>query len=156
MKQYIDFPYKNIPTELVQDYTMYNKIPILKWWLDGTNTIEKQIWDNKYINSYTSRFTIENIKNNKQGKEPYSYASSMILKSIEKYNIRQKDVAVVGSILPWIEAILINYNNKVSMIKYNIPEIDTDKIDIISYWDFEKNDKKFDCIISYSSIEHSV
>lgn len=155
MTKYIDSPYKNIPNDLLSDYTMESKIPILNWWIDGTNTLEKQIWDDNYIDEYINRFSSDSILSKKQGKEPYGGASDMILKAILKYDIKQKEVAVLGSLLPWIESILLNFNNKVTTIEYNIPELKTDKLNVMSYWDFEKSSIQFDCVISYSSIEHS-
>ena len=34
MNTYIDSPYINIPNELLKDYTMDGKIPILNLWVD--------------------------------------------------------------------------------------------------------------------------
>jgi hypothetical protein len=66
-----------------------------------------------------------------------------------------KEVAVIGTTIPWIEAILLNNNNIVTTIEYNVPELKTNKLNVLSYWDFIKDNKKYDCIITYSSIEHS-
>ena len=33
-----------------------------------------------------------------------------------------KNVAVIGSTSPWIEAILLNMSNKVTTIEYNVPD----------------------------------
>lgn len=155
MEKYINSPYKEIPEELIPKYTMNNQIPILDWWLDGTNDLESTTWNDNYIDSYTSKFTNENIKKNLHGEEPYHNASKMILSAIEKYNITQKNVAVLGSLTPWIEAILLNNNNNVTTIEYNIPDLKTNKLSITDYWNFIKSDKKYDCIITYSSVEHS-
>ena len=64
-------------------------------------------------------------------------------------------MAVIGSISPWIEVILLNYENNVTTVEYNVPDSKTEKIKSLSYWDFIKTEKKYDCIITFSSIEHS-
>ena len=50
---------------------------------------------------------------------------------------------------------MLNLNNKVTTIEYNVPQTDNSKIIAKSYWDFETNDTKYDTIVTYSSIEHS-
>ena len=152
---YKDSPYKFIPSELVDKYTLNGKIPILDWWLDGRGDLEQVIWDSNYINKFKLNFTSEKIYNNQHGYEPYPNASLWILKAIEKYNIINKNVAVIGSLTPWIEAILLNFNNTVTTVEYNVPDVNAENIKAISYWDFIKTSNIYDCIITYSSIEHS-
>ena len=60
------------------------------------------------IESYCNRFTPSNIFKNKHGKEPYPGASRLLCLSLNKFDVKNKHVAVIGSHTPWIEAILIN------------------------------------------------
>ena len=72
-----------------------------------------------------------------------------------KSHIINKDVAVIGSLLPWLEAIIINMGAKsVTTIEYNKPT-STDLIKTVTYDEFTKSNDKYDSIFSYSSIEHS-
>jgi hypothetical protein len=155
MSTYIESPYKAIPSELVNTYTLNGKIPILNWWLDGRGDLTQPIWDKNYVEEFKQNFTSEKIHKNQHGYEPYSNASLWILKAIEKYNIKNKNVAVIGSLTPWIEAILLNFNNKVTTVEYNVPKVDSKNLCAISYWDFQKTSNIYDSIITYSSIEHS-
>ena len=51
---------------------------------------------------------------------------------------------------------LINFNNKVTTIEYNVPECNFDKLECKDYFTFfENNSDTFDAIVTYSSIEHS-
>lgn len=154
MSDFIDSPYKNIPEVLKTQYTMNNSIPILDLWFNNATKTDDIIWEQKYVNSFLSRFTPANILKNKHGKEPYRNASSMLLKSFNKYNINNKKVAVVGSRKPWIEAILLNMNNTVTTVEYNVPKSNS-QIICVDYFDFEKTKDMYDCIVTYSSIEHS-
>ena len=153
---YLNSPYKDIPLALLDRYTMDGKIPILTWWRDDRNALETPIWNDAYLDVWINNFTIEKIKNNTQGWEPYAGAALLLLTSFEKYNIVNKNVAVVGSIHPWIESILLNLNNNVTTIEYNVPFVDSKKkLNSKSYNNFKVDNNKYDAIITYSSIEHS-
>lgn len=151
-------PYKTIPKELINEYTLNGKIPVFDWYLDNSKKNGVN-WDNKLINSFISRFTPENIKNNREGRSSYGHDSCLrLLKSFEDYNIVNKNVAVIGSETPWIEAILLNMSNNVTTIEYNVPEGDFENIQLKckDYFNhFEKNEEVYDAIITFSSIEHS-
>jgi hypothetical protein len=70
-------------------------------------------------------------------------------------HIENKKVAVIGSLEPWLEAIILNFKpSSVTTIEYNKPQ-QTDLIITTTYDDFIKSDEKYDAIFSYSSIEHS-
>ena len=152
---YNDSPYKEIPEELKSRYSLNNTIPILNWWLDGRTDLSEPVWTEQYLNSFIDRFTPYKINSNTHGPEDYGGASLMILNAVSKFNIMNKKVAVIGSISPWIEAILINFNNVVTTVEYNVPIIHSTKLNAVSYWDFKKADIKYDCIVTYSSVEHS-
>lgn len=155
MSTYTDSPYKNIPPELLNKYNMNQQVPILNHYLDGTKDLDQQSWSRSVMEEHVNNFTSEKIKKGQQGEEPYSYGSLWILKAVEKYGIKNKKVAVIGSLVPWIEAILLNYNNTVTTVEYNVPVVDYPNLSAISYWDFQKTENLYDCIVTYSSVEHS-
>lgn len=152
---YTNSPYKEIPIELLNDYTLNDKIPILNWWRNDSKN-ENINWNNDLINNFINRFTPININLNIIGREDYPNASRLLLEAFEKYNIKNMNVAVVGSLTPWIEAILINLNNNVTTIEYNVPNCKYEKIICKNYFkDFQNTHNLYDCIVSFSSIEHS-
>lgn len=146
---------KEIPTEMLNDYTLNGQIPILHTWIDGSKELLSPIWTNEYIATFTSRFKPDLIKNNMHGEEPYYAASYFLLMAFEKYNIRNKKVAIIGSTTPWIEAILLNLGNQVTTVEYNVPTSTNTQITCTSFWDFCETKELYDCIVTYSSIEHS-
>lgn len=154
--KYNESPYAKIPEELVNDFTMNQRIPIFDWFLDGRK-INGVKWDDDLINEHIKNFTPNNIKKNTEGISPYGNEVCInLLKSFEDFNINNKNVAVVGSESPWIEAILINLNNKVTTIEYNVPESSFKNLECKDYFNFfEKNSNTFDAIVTFSSIEHS-
>lgn len=148
---YSNSPYKEIPLELLSEYTLNNKIKIIKKVKNG-KTSKKVNWSQKYIDECKCKYSIENILNNVV--QTRYDAGKKLIKAFNKYNIKNKNVAVLGSEDPWIECILLNLNNKVSTIEYNIEQSQCE-INCMDYNDFIKSELKFDVIISYSSIEHS-
>jgi len=166
-------PLKIIPNELKQKFTMNNTIPIYKVYRDESLSGDKKIvWTTDVIELMKKHYTKKNILKNKHqllsvwkhGGEPYpdhriGGACLLLCKAFNKYlkdDIKNKKVAVIGSTKPWIESILLNYGAEVTTVEYNVPVCKHPKIKCISYYDdFKKNSKKYDIIVTYSSIEHS-
>jgi hypothetical protein len=150
-------PPKNIPAELVNEYTMNGEIPVFGWYFNslGENNLN---WTNEYLQAFIDSFSINNILNQKEFHKPYPNCAYYFLYTFTKYihNIRNKNIAIIGSTDPWIEAILVNLGVKtVTTVEYNVPVCNHAIIKTISYEDFCKSPTKYDAIISYSSIEHS-
>jgi hypothetical protein len=156
MDKFNNSPYKDIPGELRSEYTMDGQIPIFDCFMDGTKQNGVK-WNNELITNHINRFTPNNIKNNCEGRSSYGHEVCVnLLNSFEKYNLTNKNIAVVGSETPWIEAILINMHNKVTTIEYNVPDCNYDNLICKDYFSFfENNSKTFDAIVTFSSIEHS-
>ena len=153
--KYTKSPYTNIPEDLLNKYTMDNKIDVLNWWFDSSGDLTINTWDDAYIDKFKNAFTVQNINNNTFGWEPYPGAATNLMKAFINYNIHNMNVAVIGSLHPWIEGMLLNLNNTVTTVEYNVPIIKTNQLTAISYWDFQKTNKLYDCIVTYSSVEHS-
>ena len=156
MSIYTDSPYKKIPQELLSKYTMNGKIPVIERFYNSKTALETGIWDDTYINSFITKNTPENIINN-NGRGNYGPIPIVhMLKSFEKYSIRNKNIAVIGSANPWVESILLNLNNFITTVEYNPPIINSKyNLSACSYNEFQQSNKKYDAIVSYSSIEHS-
>ena len=152
-----------IPDELYDQFTLNKTIPVLDWYINSSDSSATMNWTPELINKFISKYTPYNIHNNLEinqpsfEKEPYSYGSLFNLNAMEQYksHIIGKDVAVIGSLRPWLEAIIINMGAKsVTTVEYNKPT-STDLIKTITYDEFTKSNDKYDAIFSYSSIEHS-
>jgi hypothetical protein len=153
--KYTDSPYKNIPEELLNDYTVGGRIPVDSWWLDNRSALAEKTWDKKYVDTFKNRFTVEKIKSNQQGREPYPGSARLLLSAFEKYNIRNKRVAIIGSATPWIETILLNLGNKTVTIEYNVPDACCYDMESKSYDSFLEDGTQYDYIVTFSSIEHA-
>lgn len=158
--EYNNSPYKDMPDELKDKYTMNDKIPIKNMYLvDNTTKIPE--WTNEYINNHMVKYQGWKIKRNMVRGVPYGKKNgkkhlTSILNAIYKYNIQNKNIAVVGSSSPWIESIFLNFNNNVTTAEYLVPKCNHPKLKCINYFsEFKTTSNLYDCIITYSSIEHS-
>jgi len=160
-------PIQEIPNDLINLFTLNNKIPVYNYYFEENNN-DEIIWSNELIEKILKHYTKENILNNKhhvsiwKRGEPYpdhriGGACLFIQKSFNKYSINNKNVAIIGSQNPWIECICANNNAKeITTVEYNVPKCNYSKFKMMNYYkEFKSYNKKFDCIISYSSIEHS-
>jgi hypothetical protein len=150
-------PPKQIPEEMYDEFTMDSKCKVYDWYFNhAMPNNEGPDWD-RCIYDYIARFTNYNILENLHGSETYAYASLLHVQALEKYPIMGKSVAVVGSLTPWLECILLNNGaREVTTVEYNVPKCTRiNNLNIVTYDDFCKSEKRYDAIFSYSSIEHS-
>ena len=151
-------PPRTIPQDLYSQYSMNGTIPVLDLWYDGRNDLNaaSSIWTKEYVEKFKRTFTPQNIKDQAYLAEPYGGASGWLLKAFENHSIQNKRVAVIGTLTPWIEAILLNMGNIVTTVEYNVPLCqDIENLTAISYREFCDSDVTYDAIVTYSSIEHS-
>lgn len=150
-------PVKKIPKKMLRSYTMKGKIPVFNKYLEeNVSSNEPVMWPKEMIEDYCKRFKKSVIIKEKHGWERYKGASLVHCQAFDQFPVKGKTVAVIGSQNPWIEAILINYEAKsVTTVEYNVPVCGDDRIQTISWDDFDKSDVKYDIIITYSSVEHS-
>ena len=158
--------YNDLDSTTQNEFTLHNVIPIVDNYFhpEQYKSLVIPNW-NDIIHTYITNFTRENIYNNLQGKENYPIgdlqykeggSSFYFCKLLDKYDVKNKKVAIIGSENPWIEAIVYNYGCKdITTVEYNKPHIEHENFKVISYDEFKHSDYKFDMILSYSSIEHS-
>lgn len=148
--------HKTIPPQLINEFTLFGRIPVINSFRDDSKILHSK-WDNNFILNHINNYTENKILNNLCGQTTYGIDTvRYLLHSFVKYNIINKKVAVIGSETPWIEAMLINLGNNVTTIEYNVPEINSNYLNVKNYFDyFENNNHEYNAIVSFSSIEHS-
>lgn len=147
---------KEIPKELINEFSMNGEIQILDYYINGVvKKVDLPVWSDEYIDSFLKLYNNFSIFERNLN-EPYAYGAMLHLMAINKYPIKGMKVAVIGSLTPWIEAILLNNGaSHVTTVEYNVPICNNDKLKCISYQEFCDSDEIYDAIFSYSSIEHS-
>lgn len=143
-------PPKEIPPELYKDFTLQYKIPVSSWYRDDSYPPTKPI-----------TFTPDEITANfariaRREQNYYEATDSYLYAALEKYPdaLKGKKVAVIGSITPWYESIVLYYGGAPTTIEYNKIVCSDPRVEVLTVEEFEKNPKAFDAIISISSIEH--
>ena len=141
---------KHIPHNLEKEYTMDHSIPVSYWYKDDSYS------DNNPI-VYTTEQINALINEAKQKKtRHYKKTDLYLYKGIEQYLsfIKNKEVAILGSVSPWYESIILSYGGKPTTIEYNkIKSLDK-RLTTMTVKEYEENPKKFDVILSISSFEH--
>lgn len=138
--------HEQIPRNLLNDYTLYNTIPVDKWIRDDSYS-EDKIYTPQEINKF-----IEMVKIKKCNY--YGDTDKYLYEALEKYNIKNKTVAIIGSVIPWYESIIIYYGGIPTTIDYNKIISKDERIKTMTVEEFGKNPTKFDVLISISSYEH--
>lgn len=137
-----------VPENLRVDYTLNGQIPVAYLYLDGTYS-EPLVYSIEEINSYIQKAV----------RRETSYYGATDLYLYQLLNdlvdeIKGKEVAVIGSTTPWYESILISYGARPVVIEYNSVSTPDSRITYLKPEQYWKNPRKFDFVLSISSIEH--
>lgn len=141
-------PPRKIPKELRKYFTLNGRIPVLRWYLDDTYPSDRP----KFFSKKDIDAKIEAVKSKQVG--CYGITDKWLYKALEQYPIDGKDVVIIGSIAPWYESVIIAYGGHPTTIEYNKIITDDPRLTVMTPLEYEENPKKFDVILSISSIEH--
>ena len=141
-------PPREIPEELMDRYTLNRTIPVLYKYLNNSYpSVEPLFYSKSTIDAY-----IKKVKQHEVNY--YGPTDTWLYEALEKYPIRDKDVVIIGSSIPWYESIVLAYGGRPTTIEYNTIDTDDDRIKVLTVEEFNKTPRKFDVLISISSIEH--
>lgn len=155
-------PPRRPPAELLRDFQQNGQCPIVytKYRNDAKATKSTAPGSRDISASIMMRY----IARDRAGENVNTYRDKNIVKpTLMKYvdKIRDKHVAVIGTLRPWAEAIILNIGaDKITTIEYNTFKIDHDRIHMVTPYkiaeSFVNGTMEFiDSAFSYSSIEHS-
>lgn len=138
-------------------------------WNELTNTqqidflsggIKLENWYHNDTSTHLKNFSFNDVENmilkakqKKQG-ESYGNTDTWLYEALESCPISNKTVAVMGSILPWYESIVLANEGFPTSIDYNKTYYDHPSIKQITITEYWKNPYQFDCGFSISSFEH--
>jgi len=117
------------------------------------SALKNNYWHKNYIN--------ELVEKAKKRKTNYYHETDIFLYNCltfvnyqNFYSLKDKSIAVLGSVEPWYEAICLAYGAAPTTIEYNELYSNHDKINLMTVDEYNKNPIKFDVAISISSFEH--
>lgn len=150
LNQIFGEPPRQIPKELYAKFTLNGRIPVGDYYLnDGYSSDNPIVYTTETINENICKATI---------KQPFYYGAtdSYLFCALDKYEneIKDKNVAILGSVTPWYESILLAYQAYPTTIDYNKIVSNDQRLELLTVAEFEQNPKLFDALLSISSFEH--
>lgn len=144
-------PPDRIPNELLEEFTMGGKIPVIYSYDDAT-TEEVQNSINEKFNKEELKKCFLQILRNENGY--YGQTDQYLRQALQEFSVFEKHVGICGSAYPLYEAYaLVHGAKKVTVIEYSNRKIDHEKIEYIKP-DKVSQDLKFDIIFCISSLHH--
>lgn len=141
-------PPKNIPKDLFTDYTLNGKIPVESWYWDSSVS-ESTVYRKEEISKMMER--VARRENNYYGAtDGWLYQA---IEDFSEYFVR-KEVAIIGSTIPWYESIILHFGGHPVTIEYNKITTDDPRIQTMTVEEYRRNPILFDTVISISSFEH--
>lgn len=143
-------PPREIPTHLVSDYTLGGAVPIYDYYLDGTCSVSQPTI---FLKSEIEEM-VQKALQRQTGY--YGPTDSYLYEMLDKYAsfIEGKRIAIIGSVTPWYEAIILAYGGHPVTIEYQQILCNDPRCQVMTVEEFKKSPSKFDAVLSISSIEH--
>lgn len=141
-------PPQKPPVELLDRYTMNGRVPISYYYFDGIPPANNfSVYKKDDIDNY-----IFQIK----AKKYFYYGKTdlWLYKALGKYNIRNKSVAVMGSVYPIYESMCLSCGARPTTIDYNKIYSEDPRIKAITVAEYDREPVVFDAAFSISSFEH--
>jgi len=150
------YPRLDIPESMCAEFTMNYQIPVSRWYFD-----DKSDPDTSY--QVRTREYIDNLVEQAKARVMWYYEEMdlWLWEALEAYPIKGKRVLIVGSNIPWYEAICIEAGaEECWTLEYNQLRWDHPKIHTIQVADFDaavesgRLQLDFDQVWSFSALEH--
>lgn len=141
-------PPQRIPPELYSSYTFNETIPVIYAYRDDSH-LNTLVYSTEQIDSY-----IEQALSKKT--LYYAQTDHYLYQALEKHLsvIENKSVAVLGSMDPWYESILLAYGAFPTTIDSKQILSTDPRIQVVTPAELESNPQTFDALLSISRIEH--
>ncbi len=138
-----------IPPDLIEHFTMQEKVPYYYWCINDAYSSDTPLF-------YSTKEIDDNIEEKIQKNICGYYIETDIwlYQALKKYPIEGKDIVIIGSTTPWYESVVIAYGGHPFTIDYNPIVSDDPRIHTMTVDEYNKNPRKFDVLLSISSIEH--
>ena len=138
--------WNEINNELKKEFLLDGKVDFADYMFEATNTVS-YIYDKKLVDKL--------IRKAKQNKYLYyGQTDKFIYEFLNHYNIDSKKVAIIGSTVPWYEAIVLSRGGTPYTIEYNKISSNDKRLNLFSFDEWSNVNQKFDFVFSISSFEH--
>jgi len=152
-------PPRQPPPHLLEDYTMKGLCPITRYmYFDESYSAKSGNVTVYNATKFKKLLALDHMKNINIYRD--NYVMKNVLKKLA-HIVKQKHIAVVGTKIPWAEAMLINLGARhVTTIEYADLVIEDNRVTTITPYKLAKKfcsgqAAPFDTVFTYSSLEHS-
>jgi hypothetical protein len=138
------------PSELLDDYTMRGQVPIEHFYVDESIPSVYKPYNRVEIDEMVERARVRMTAY-------YRQTDTWLFEALAKWPIRGKTVAIMGSLVPWYEAVCVAYGAALCYtIEYNSLHYNHSRIKTITVKDYDSLPARpaFDVAFSISSFEH--
>jgi len=141
-------PPAQIPPHLKSKFTVNGSIPVSYAYFDNTYS-KPQVHTSEIFDAY-----IQKALRREWGY--YGETDEYLYQALDelKDQIQGKEIAIIGSAVPWYESIVLAYGAHPIVIEYNPVTTSDNRVTYLTPDQYWKNPRKFDLILSISSTEH--
>ncbi|CAI5464210.1 unnamed protein product [Closterium sp. Yama58-4] len=147
-------PWEWIRESVQQQFTLGGRVRIETWFWNTDSPesgVKPFVWSNDDIEQQVAMARRRNASFGSY--EPSNTAS--FFSAFEKYPLDGKSVLVIGSQLPWVEAICLAFDAKaITTVDFNRPVASHPKLRQLVVDELEDSSETWDVAVSFSSLEH--
>ena len=141
-------PPRSIPEELLSQYDLDGKINVKYRYFNDIRPLgSPTVYGSKEIDPF-----IEKVRRKEE--LGYGELDLYLYESLHKYDIRDKEVAIMGSEKPRYEAVCLVYGGRPVTIEYNKIVSEYEGLRALTVESYESDPFQFDIAFSLSSFEH--
>ncbi len=142
---------REIPEELLEAFTLNGQIGVTSYYFDASYPLEHPlVYDGETVEKFKLAAQMRQISY-------YGPTDQFLYEAFDRFRIavsRGKTVGVIGSTIPWYEAVVLAYGGKPIAIDYNKIISRHPGIQTRTVAEYDENPELFDTLVSISSIEH--
>jgi len=138
--------WEDVDENLQKQFLLNGNSKLIKKHIEEIERIEFN-YEKKLINKFIK-------KANKNFNFYYGQTDKFLFECLKKYPIKNKDVAIMGSTVPWYEAIVLSNSGKPFTFEYNSIQTNDPRLETYAFAEWGNKFRKFDIVISISSFEH--
>lgn len=139
---------KEIPSELYNQYTLNGRIPVIDSYQDDSYLANEPLFYSKAEIDQG----IEKVQRGEVGQ--YGMTDIWLYETLTAFPIEGKEVAIIGSMSPWYESIVIAFGGRPTTIGRNAIATDDPRLAVTTADAYKENPKKFDLVLCISSLQH--
>lgn len=136
----------SLTEEQLKEFTLNSTIPIREWYFNESEV---------HVSHLYSQNVIDQLKLMAKYKQTnyYGQTDNWLYQALADFPIVDKDVLIIGSLMPWYESIALEFGCKTcTVVEYRKQDNVVQNVKYVQ--PHELNDLKFDVVFSISSYEH--